>query len=190
MSCGRALDIWGDLGFPPSPARGLLIAASQSAQKHTHSFVPLLCFQAGKPGCEGHRSLWIGWTLAGFPDPHVKSAWQGAEPTWELCVMLVKGQLRKKPLMSCRSSTWSAEADSIPTLTFTSSISWSPCLANVMSAPWLRRMGGRCCPHLCDPLLGLLRLLSCRRQDGLGSRVLDQCTFPTSCNLEKGGERE
>lgn len=53
----------------------------------------------------------------------------------------------------------SAEIYSIPSWTFTSSsFSWSPCLGNLVSALWLGRMGDRCCPHLCDPLLGLLRL--------------------------------
>lgn len=48
---------------------------------------------------------------------------------------------------------------SIPSWTFTSStFSWSLCLVNLVSALWLGRMGDRCCPHLCDPLLGLLRL--------------------------------
>lgn len=48
----------------------------------------------------------------------------------------------------------SAETSFISSWTFTSC---SPRLVNLVAALWLRRMGDRCCPHLCDPLLRLLR---------------------------------
>lgn len=45
--------------------------------------------------------LWISWTLGGFPGENGRDAWQGAEPTWELCVvMLVKDRLIKKLLIT------------------------------------------------------------------------------------------